>query len=67
MCFTVKRTPMDLTKVPVSGRSGDFNSTCLAAVINTPEMNGMIVNIWLNIAGANGAPFTFFTSILSES
>ena len=53
MRFTVARGNMDLRKVSVSKYGRDFNSTRLADVVDSTEMNELVVSTWKEKAGAN--------------
>lgn len=49
--FTSVRANIDLSKVTVNSKTGDFNATSLAHVINTPVVNKLVVQTWLDRAG----------------
>ena len=61
---------MDLSGVTISSRSGDFNATSLAHVVNTDTVNELIVRTWLDIAGMSSSlslPTDWsFTSIVGD-
>jgi ATP-dependent helicase IRC3 len=42
---------MDLSNVRINTRSGDFAALSLASVIDTPEINELVVKTWLDRAG----------------
>ena len=58
--FTSVRARIDLSNVSVSTRTGDFNATSLAHVINTETVNKLVVQTWLDRAGMF-SQFMFFT------
>lgn len=49
--FTSVRANIDLSDVTVNSKTGDFNATSLAHVINTETVNHLIVQTWLDRAG----------------
>jgi ATP-dependent helicase IRC3 len=49
--FTSVRTDINLKNVTVNSRTGDFNATSLAHVINTNTVNRVVVQTWLDRAG----------------
>lgn len=49
--FTTVRANIDLSDVTVNSRTGDFNPTSLAQVVNTDTVNELIVRTWLDKAG----------------
>ena len=49
--FTTVQTHVDLSSVRLTGVNGDFNTTDLAAVINTDQTNEVTVRSWLDRAG----------------
>lgn len=49
--FTCVRARLNLSDVTVHSRTGDFNPTSLAHVINTPTVNSLVVQTWLDRAG----------------
>ncbi len=51
MRFTTVRANIDLSEVTVNSRTGDFNPTSLAHVVNTDTVNELIVRTWLDKAG----------------
>ncbi|ETW86880.1 hypothetical protein HETIRDRAFT_456722 [Heterobasidion irregulare TC 32-1] len=48
--FTTVRANINLKAVTVSSRTGDFNPTSLAQVINTDTVNRLVVQSWLDRA-----------------
>ena len=51
MRFTTVRANIDLSEVTVNTRTGDFNPSSLAHVVNTDTVNELIVRTWLDKAG----------------
>lgn len=51
MKFTTVRANINLQQVTVNAKTGDFNATSLAHVINTDAVNNLIVRSWLDRAG----------------
>jgi len=49
--FTSVRARINLSHVTVNTRTGDFNATSLAHVINTATVNKLVVQTWLDRAG----------------
>jgi ATP-dependent helicase IRC3 len=49
--FTTVQADIDLSDVTVSSKSGDFNATSLAHVVNTPAVNELILRTWLDKGG----------------
>ncbi len=48
--FTSVRVKLDLQNVTINGRNGDFNTKSLAAVVNTPVVNELVVKTWIDRA-----------------
>jgi len=48
--FTSVRAKLNLENVAVNGRNGDFVATSLAQVINTREVNEIVVKAWIDRA-----------------
>jgi ATP-dependent helicase IRC3 len=48
--FTTVKANLDLSSVSVSGSTDDFSATSLAAVMNTPAVNKLIVGVYLDRA-----------------
>ncbi|KAI0788480.1 P-loop containing nucleoside triphosphate hydrolase protein [Abortiporus biennis] len=46
--FTSVKANIDLSQVTVSSRTGDFNPTSLAHIINTSMINQLVVQTWLD-------------------
>lgn len=49
--FTTVRAKLDLKSVTLNSKTGDFNPTSLAQVVNTPAVNSLVVQTWLDRAG----------------
>jgi ATP-dependent helicase IRC3 len=49
--FTTVKANIDLSNVTVNSRSGDFQASSLAHVINTPQVNDLVVKTWMDKAG----------------
>lgn len=49
--FTSVKANIDLRNVTVNSKSGDFNATSLAHIINTDTVNNLVVQAWLDRAG----------------
>jgi ATP-dependent helicase IRC3 len=45
------RANINLSEVTVNSKTGDFNATSLAHVINTDTVNHLVVQTWLDRAG----------------
>lgn len=48
--FTSVRAQIDLSRVTVNTRNGDFNASSLAHVVNTDTINELVVRSWLDRA-----------------
>ncbi|KAF8306196.1 P-loop containing nucleoside triphosphate hydrolase protein [Clavulina sp. PMI_390] len=48
--FTAVKAEIDLSGVTVNSRSGDFNASSLAHVINTDSVNKLVLQTWLDRA-----------------
>jgi hypothetical protein len=48
--FTSVKANIDLRNVTVNSKSGDFNATSLAHIINTDTVNNLVVQAWLDRA-----------------
>jgi ATP-dependent helicase IRC3 len=48
--FTSVKANIDLRNVTVNSKTGDFNATSLAHVINTDTVNNLVVQAWLDRA-----------------
>ncbi|KAJ7125631.1 P-loop containing nucleoside triphosphate hydrolase protein [Mycena crocata] len=49
--FTTVHASINLKDVTVNSRTGDFNPTSLAQVVNTETVNNLVVKTWLDKAG----------------
>ena len=50
--FTSVKANIDLSNVTVNSKTGDFNATSLAHIINTDTVNNLVVQAWLDRASA---------------
>ncbi|KAJ7492668.1 P-loop containing nucleoside triphosphate hydrolase protein [Mycena latifolia] len=50
--FTTVHASINLKDVTVNSRTGDFNPTSLAQVVNTETVNKMVVKAWMDKAGS---------------
>lgn len=50
--FTTVRVNLHLEDVTINSRSGDFNATSLAHVVDTDTVNRLVLQTWLDRAGA---------------
>lgn len=48
--FTTVKANLDLSSVSVSGSTDDFSATSLAAAMNTPAVNSLVVGVYLDRA-----------------
>lgn len=55
--FTSVKANLKFDEVTVNSKTGDFNPTSLAHVINTPTINELVVQTWLDRAGYNTLSF----------
>lgn len=46
--FTSVKANIDLRNVTVNSKTGDFNATSLAHIINTDTVNNLVVQAWLD-------------------
>lgn len=49
--FTTVHANINLSEVTVNSKTGDFNATSLAHVINTDTVNQLVIQTWLDRAG----------------
>jgi hypothetical protein len=63
--FTTVRVNIDLDKVKINTRNGDFNASSLAQVVNTDTFNNVVVRTWIDRAGklVNYFPPTILISL----
>ncbi|KIP11377.1 hypothetical protein PHLGIDRAFT_83369 [Phlebiopsis gigantea 11061_1 CR5-6] len=61
--FTAVRANINLSDVTVNSRSGDFNATSLAHVINTPTVNKLVVQSWLDRATDRKSTLVFCVNL----
>lgn len=62
--FTSVKANIDLKNVTIHSRTGDFNATSLAHVVNTEVVNELVVRSWLDKAGE---PLRFDTVVSSSA
>ncbi|KAI0801180.1 P-loop containing nucleoside triphosphate hydrolase protein [Fomes fomentarius] len=61
--FTTVRANIDLSDVTVNSRTGDFNPTSLAQVVNTDTVNELIVRTWLDKAADRKSTLIFCVNL----
>ncbi|TFK93509.1 P-loop containing nucleoside triphosphate hydrolase protein [Polyporus arcularius HHB13444] len=61
--FTTVRANIDLSEVTVNSRTGDFNPTSLAHVVNTDTVNELIVRTWLDKAADRKSTLIFCVNL----
>ncbi|KAH9950401.1 P-loop containing nucleoside triphosphate hydrolase protein [Amylocystis lapponica] len=61
--FTSVRANIDLSQVTVNSRTGDFNPTSLAHVINTTTVNKLVVQSWLDRATTRKSTLVFCVNL----
>ncbi|KAI0348569.1 P-loop containing nucleoside triphosphate hydrolase protein [Trametopsis cervina] len=61
--FTSIKANIDLRNVTINSKSGDFNATSLAHVINTPSVNKLVVQAWLDRAATRKSTLVFCVNI----
>ncbi|PPQ62828.1 hypothetical protein CVT24_000522 [Panaeolus cyanescens] len=61
--FTSVNADIDLGKVVINGRNGDFNPTSLAHVINTETMNHLVVKTWMHRAETRKSTLVFCVNV----
>ncbi|KAF9457448.1 P-loop containing nucleoside triphosphate hydrolase protein [Collybia nuda] len=61
--FTSVRANINLQNVVINSRTGDFNPTSLAHVINTDTVNDLIVKTWLDRASKRKSTLVFCVNI----
>ncbi|KDQ63526.1 hypothetical protein JAAARDRAFT_120193 [Jaapia argillacea MUCL 33604] len=61
--FTSVQASLDLANVTLSGRTGDFNATSLAHVINTDTVNRLVVQSWLDRAATRRSTLVFCVNL----
>ena len=53
MKFTTVKAKLDLDSVGINSQTGDFLTRSLAEVINTDQINTLVVKSWLDRAGTS--------------
>ncbi|KAJ3857816.1 P-loop containing nucleoside triphosphate hydrolase protein [Lentinula lateritia] len=61
--FTTVQANINLEGVTVNSRTGDFNATSLAHVINTDSINQLVVQTWLDRAAERRSTLVFCVNI----
>lgn len=51
--LTSVKTPLGLESVPINRNTGDFSEGGLAAAVNKPPINSLVVHTWRDKAGMN--------------
>ncbi|KAG1825879.1 P-loop containing nucleoside triphosphate hydrolase protein [Suillus subaureus] len=61
--FTSVKANIDLRNVTVNSKTGDFNATSLAHIINTDTVNNLVVQAWLDRARQRRSTLVFCINI----
>ncbi|KAL0071869.1 putative ATP-dependent helicase IRC3 [Marasmius tenuissimus] len=61
--FTTVQANLNLKEVTVQSKTGDFNPTSLAQVINTDTINQLVVQTWLDRAATRKSTLVFCVNI----
>ncbi|KAI8990514.1 P-loop containing nucleoside triphosphate hydrolase protein [Trametes punicea] len=61
--FTTVRANIDLSGVTVNARTGEFNPTSLAHVVNTDVVNELVVRTWLDKAADRKSTLVFCVNL----
>ncbi|KAI0695173.1 P-loop containing nucleoside triphosphate hydrolase protein [Cytidiella melzeri] len=61
--FTSIRANIDLSNVTVNSRTGDFNATSIAQVVNTASINKLVVQTWLDRAVKRRSTLIFCVNV----
>lgn len=61
--FTTVKADIDLRGVTVNSRTGDFNATSLAQVIDTPMINQLVVQAWHDRAKERKSTLVFCVNV----
>jgi ATP-dependent helicase IRC3 len=61
--FTSVRANINLKQVTVNARTGDFNPTSLAQIINTETINNLVVQSWLDRAATRKSTLVFCVNL----
>ncbi|KAI0094834.1 P-loop containing nucleoside triphosphate hydrolase protein [Irpex rosettiformis] len=61
--FTSIRADIDLRNVTVNAKSGDFNATSIAQVVNTKSINTLVVQAWLDRASQRKSTLVFCVNL----
>ncbi|KAI0361525.1 P-loop containing nucleoside triphosphate hydrolase protein [Trametes cingulata] len=65
--FTTVRANIDLSEVTVNARTGEFNPTSLAHVVNTDVVNELVVRTWLDKAADRKSTLVFCVNLAHVS
>ncbi|PFH54425.1 hypothetical protein AMATHDRAFT_134467 [Amanita thiersii Skay4041] len=63
VCFTSVQANINLKSVTVNSRTGDFNPSSLAQVINTDTINNLVVRTWLDRASERKSTLVFCVNV----
>ncbi|EJD04075.1 P-loop containing nucleoside triphosphate hydrolase protein [Fomitiporia mediterranea MF3/22] len=61
--FTSVKAKLNLSEVTINTRSGEFNPTSLAHVVNTETVNKLVVNSWLDLAASRRSTLVFCVNL----
>ncbi|TFY67144.1 hypothetical protein EVJ58_g1811 [Rhodofomes roseus] len=61
--FTCVRANIDLSHVTINTHTGDFNATSLSHVINTPTINKLVLQTWLDRASERKSTLIFCVNL----
>ncbi|KAG8916856.1 hypothetical protein FRC01_002836, partial [Tulasnella sp. 417] len=61
--FTTVSAKIDLSGVTISSKTGDFNPTSLAHIVNTDSINKLVVRTWLDRAANRKSTLVFCVNI----
>ncbi|PCH33701.1 nucleoside triphosphate hydrolase protein [Wolfiporia cocos MD-104 SS10] len=61
--FTSVRADIDMSNIRVTAQTGDFQAQSLAHVINTPTLNSLVVQTWLDRAAERRSTLVFCVNL----
>ncbi|GAA96215.1 hypothetical protein E5Q_02879 [Mixia osmundae IAM 14324] len=61
--FTTVKADFDFSKIKISKANGDFSSTSLASIVNTPTVNNLVVRAWLDRASTRKSTLVFAVNV----
>ncbi|KAF8905532.1 P-loop containing nucleoside triphosphate hydrolase protein [Gymnopilus junonius] len=61
--FTTVQAKIDLNNVTINSRTGDFNPTSLAHVINADSINELVVRTWIDRASTRKSTLVFCVNV----